>query len=144
CSSACTDIFLAGRERFIGSHAKLGFHRASYGNAVSYRAYSLAREQREHLMSLGIPSDFAEKAVARVGDSIWYPTHEELLRAHVISGVAERGRFANSGASEDLEQVLLQVPVYASLKKTTPKIFDAFADEVAREHEGGATTEEIL
>jgi hypothetical protein len=144
CSSACTDIFLAGRERFIGNRAKLGFHRASYGNSVSYRAYTLAREQREHLLSLGIPSDFAEKAVARVGDSIWYPTHDELLRAHVISGVAERGRFANSGASADLEQVLLQVPIYASLKKTAPKIFDAFADEVAREHDDGATNEEIL
>jgi hypothetical protein len=144
CSSACTDIFLAGRERFIGNRAKLGFHRASYGNSVSYRAYSLAREQREHLLSLGIPSDFAEKAVARVGDSIWYPTHDELLRAHVISGVAERGRFANSGASADLEQVLLQVPIYASLKKTAPKIFDAFADEVARERDDGATNGEIL
>ena len=144
CSSACTDIFLAGRERFIGSHAKLGFHRASYGNSVGYRAYTLAREQREHLLSLGIPADFAEKAVSRVGDSIWYPTHDELSRAHVISGIAEKGRFANSGISEDIAATLLQVPIYASLKKTAPEIFAAFVEAVALEHEGGASSDEIL
>jgi uncharacterized membrane protein YidH (DUF202 family) len=144
CSSACTDIFLAGRERFIGNRAKLGFHRASYGNSVSYKAYTLAREQRNHLLSLGIPADFAEKAVSRVGDSIWYPTHDELLRAHVISAVAEKGRFANSGISQDIAATLVQVPIYASLKKTAPEIFDAFVEAVALEHEGGARSDEIL
>jgi hypothetical protein len=144
CSSACTDIFLAGRERFIGTHAKLGFHRASYGNSVSYRAYTLAREQREHLLSLGIPSDFAEKAVARVGDSIWYPTHDELLRAHVISAVAERGRFADTRTSDDIERTLALVPFYASIKKTAPKIFDALVDAVAKETEASATNEDVL
>jgi GYF domain 2 len=144
CSSACTDIFLAGRERFVGTRAKLGFHRASYGNSVSYRAYTLARQEREHLLSLGIPSDFAEKVVARVGNSIWFPTHDELLRAHVISGVAERGRFADTRTSADIEKTLVQVPIYASMKETAPKIFGDLVDSVAQESEGGATNGEIL
>jgi hypothetical protein len=144
CSSACTDIFLAGRQRWIGDRAKLGFHRASYAGSVSYMASSLARDERRYLISLGIPADFAEKAVSRAGAAIWYPTHDELLRAHVISGIAKKGQFANFDEPVDVTATLLRIPIYAKLKKTAPEIFEAFVDAVSDRHQGGATAEQIL
>jgi hypothetical protein len=144
CSSACTDIFLAGRERWIGDRAKLGFHRASYDGSVSYMASALARDERRHLISLGIPADFAEKAASRAGAAIWYPTHDELLRAHVISGIAKKGQFANFGEPADIAAALLRVPIYASLKKRIPEIFEALVGAVSEQYQAGAPAEEIL
>src|SRR5262249_52610501 len=131
-------------ERWIGDRAKLGFHRASYGGSATYMASALARDERRHLISLGIPADFAEKAVSRAGAAIWYPTHDELLRAHVISGIAKNGQFANFGEAADPTATLLQVPIYALLKKRAPEIFEALVAAISEQHTGGARAEDVL
>jgi hypothetical protein len=62
----------------------------------------------------------------------------------VITGVAERGLFADTRTSVEIEKALLRDPIYASLKRTAPKIFDAFVEGLARETERATTNEEIL
>jgi hypothetical protein len=75
---------------------------------------------------------------------MWYPSGEDLARAHMISGVAERGRFADSGELADLAEILLQVPTYASLKQADPKLFEVFMDAVLQERQDGDGAKEIL
>ena len=68
----------------------------------------------------------------------------KTLLAHVISGVAEKGRFAESGELADLAEILLQVPIYASLKQADPKLFEVFLGAVLQERQDGDGAEEIL
>ena len=143
CMSACTHIFLAGRQRWLGEQAKLGFHRPYARGVAEVFQRQIADHEREYLIELGLPTNFAAKVTATPPASMWYPNRDELLRAHVISGVAEAGRFADSGVSAELEAILLRVPIYASMKKALPKIFEAFASAVSQEHDG-ATAEQIL
>jgi hypothetical protein len=144
CVSACTHIFLAGRERWIGDHGKLGFHRPYYSALVDFNRLAITSQEGKYLRSFGIPENFVAKVLSTPGSSMWYPSGEELARAHVISGVAKKGGFADSGELADLAEILLQVPIYASLKQADPKLFEAFLDAVLQERQDGDGAKEIL
>jgi hypothetical protein len=144
CSSTCALIFLAGRKRWLGEHARLGFHQPHAVGATDEELRLGIQYEREYLASRGVPTDFAEKALSTPSSSIWFPTHDELMSANVITGLAEKGRFAESGESADLANVLLQVPIYASLKKAHPKLFEDFANAVLQERQDGDGTKEGL
>jgi hypothetical protein len=144
CVSACTHIFLAGRERWIGDRGKLGFHRPYYSGLVDFNRFAITSQEEKYLRSFDIPENFVAKVLSTPGSSMWYPSAEDLARAHVISGVAEKGRFADSGALADLAEILLQVPIYASLKQTDPKLFEVFLGAVVQERQDGDGAEEIL
>lgn len=95
CSSACAHIFMAGRKRWLGEHAKLGFHQPGSVRGSDAGLRLAAQYEREYLESRGMPADFVDKILSTPSSSIWYPTHEELLRTHVISGIAGKGKFAD-------------------------------------------------
>jgi hypothetical protein len=144
CSSACADIFLAGRQRWLGEHAKLGFHQPSSARGSDAGLRLASQYQREYFASRGVPADFIDKVLSTPGSSIWYPTREELLRAHVISGIAEAGKFAVSVEVAKIEAALLRVPIYASLKQAAPKVFQEFLNGLAGEIDEGATAQDII
>jgi hypothetical protein len=144
CVSACTHIFLAGRERWIGDRGKLGFHRPYYSALVDFNRLAITSQEGKYLRSFGIPETFVAKVLSTPGSSMWYPSNDDLARAHLISGVAERGRFADSGELADLAENLLRVPIYASLKQAHPKLFEDFLSTVLQERQDGDGAAEIL
>ena len=88
CLSACTLAFLGGRERYLAPGAHLGFH-SEYSDKISEAQVEDSQHQDEVTMiSLGIPSDFVEKAFATPKGRIWIPKVGELEDAHVITGVS--------------------------------------------------------
>ena len=123
CVSACTHIFLAGRERWIGDRGKLGFHRPYYSGLVDFDRFAVTSQEEKYLRSFGVPENFVAKVLSTPGSSMWYPSAEDLARAHVISGVAERGRFADSGELADLAEILLQVPIVCVVEASGPEAF---------------------
>ena len=106
CASACTQVFVAGRQRVLGPEGELGFHQAvgvdesgetSALMAASTRKLStvtvfgvngndtlrLAYEQA------GIDQPFIAKALARGHDDMWVPSPAELSASHVITRQAD-------------------------------------------------------
>jgi hypothetical protein len=83
CESACTLAFVAGRERFLGENASLGFH------AVSAPVFSidLNADYDRFLGVRGIDRQFIRRAAATPANDMWYPTHDELKAAGVITAV---------------------------------------------------------
>ena len=102
CASACTQVFVAGRDRAIGSSARLGFHQAVVidkagmakgvrraterklsptmvfginGNDTLRLAYELA----------GVDQAFIARVLAQSHSDMWSPTVAELLAAHVVT-----------------------------------------------------------
>lgn len=82
CASACTSMFLAGKERVIGAKARLGFHRSysitgDFGTGWSETDHEKARWMRES----GVKEEFIQKALEKPGWDLWVPSHEELLNS---------------------------------------------------------------
>ena len=87
CVSACTMVFVAGRERVLTTGAKLGFHRARgyTWDTILYEDDGSNDQYKRFLISKGIQENFARKAYSVPNNEVWYPSIEELLTAGVIS-----------------------------------------------------------
>jgi hypothetical protein len=149
CESACTHVFLAGHERWIGERAIIGFHQPSSPRTTGETSAGLIAEERRHLRSAGLPDDFVDKALAAPSDQIWRPSRQELLAARVISGVADGSRFAASGriasaSPAELEQTVLKIPLYASLQRVDPRAFDEIMAQLVDGYRRGASEDEIV
>jgi len=130
CLSACTHIFLAGRERWVGEKGKLGFHQPSFAGLAREYVQPMIDEEKRFLLQKGISSDFVEKALATPDDKMWEPSQDELRTAKVITGVANSRQFAMSGSvaklasSEQFEEILLKIPLYVTLKRVEPQTYE--------------------
>ncbi len=85
CFSACTDAFIAGRERILKTGSQLGFHQ-SWFTGMPYRWIKGEDEKTKRLfLEAGIKKDFVEKAFSISGDDMWFPSLQELIEAGVIT-----------------------------------------------------------
>lgn len=127
CTSACTIAFLAGSDRAAGPNAHIGFHQfksvgesgGSAGDDAMARAvYERARVSKE----------FITRIVATPPEKVWYPTHDELLAANVITRKSTGGEIASAAT-----RLLTRDAVVAELK--TEKAFSALAQKYPEEFE---------
>jgi hypothetical protein len=88
CFSACTLAFLGGRERYLAPGARLGFHGEFSAIADDSHVQAVQHQDMVMMLSLGIASDFVDKAFAAPKDQIWMPSTDELEDAHVITGIS--------------------------------------------------------
>ncbi len=89
CLSACTIVFLGGKERVIAPNARLGFHQPSFrGMTAEDRSEAIAVELRR-LQGLGLSREFAERANSAAPDAMWYPDQAELIRERVVTRVLQ-------------------------------------------------------
>jgi hypothetical protein len=89
CDSACLLVFMAGEGRFLGAHANLGFHEASVAGVGGRLASKGTQTLREALQRRGVSEAFIRDALSTPASSIWYPTTDELIAAHVITAVVD-------------------------------------------------------
>lgn len=125
CLSACTLAYLAGRERYLSTEGKIGFHStAIVGDDVPYGDLNdqVSVIYRDH----GLPSDFVAKAIAMKPSDMWYPTHDELIAAKVVTAIVDGRYYGTSGIQEwsdahKIEEGLLKNPTFAALSQHDPK-----------------------
>ena len=95
CSSACTLAFIGGKHRTISNIGILGFHQYAidYTNLkLAVPFYDPIKEQerdRKAMLSQGIDADFIDKAFNTLPQDMWYPYHDELLRANIVHDIHE-------------------------------------------------------
>lgn len=85
CLSACTYLLLAGKTRTAPESAKVGFHRATFPGITTIGEIYANSRMTAHYRSAGIASWFIDRTMATPPNSMWYPTHQELLEARVLS-----------------------------------------------------------
>jgi hypothetical protein len=88
CLSACTLAFIGGRERYLAPGARLGFHSEFSDTISDTQVAAFEQQDMATMISLGIASDFVDKAFAAPKDKIWVPSVDELEEAHVINGIS--------------------------------------------------------
>ena len=144
CASACTQLFVAGRERVIGKDGVLGFHQAVgvdrrgrstrvnraterqlspttvfgvNGNDTLRLAYELA----------GIDKGFIAKVLEKSHEEMWFPTAKELTEAKVITRQAATPEFAlpeGSISQGDLRALLAKRPIWDRAARTYPAAYE--------------------
>jgi hypothetical protein len=87
CVSACTVVFLGGKQRYMNAGAKIGFHQPYFkGMTANEQRASIAREQAR-LEKFGLSKAFAERANTASPSGMWYPEQSELVREHVVTTI---------------------------------------------------------
>jgi hypothetical protein len=130
CLSACTIIFLNGRERLISAEARVGFHQPDFPGLKEQDRRTVIAAEVQRLRQLGVSEAFARKANQALPNSMWYPSVAELLAEKVATRLISSSELALSGfsqsemSSERIQEVLLANPIYAALRKVNP---DAYA-----------------
>jgi hypothetical protein len=82
CASACTLMFAAGEQRFLGPTARFGFHRSGYPTMPRFAPASAAdRRHAQFLRSRGVSEDFIERDLATPYFTIWKPSQAEMFAA---------------------------------------------------------------
>ncbi len=87
CSSACTLVLLAGRERLTTRAPKIGFHRASQPGPQGSDAVAM-RDMARLYRAAGLSESFIARVSRVPSTSIWYPTLDDLLANAIVTGVA--------------------------------------------------------
>ena len=164
CASACTQVFVSGRERVIGPEGELGFHQAvgvnSSGETSAIAAAStrpltplsvfgingndtlrLAYEQA------GLDPPFIAKALARGHDDMWVPSQAELAAAKVITRRAERSEFAlpeGSRSRTEIAAMLEDRPMWRAAKTALPAAYARGLNDTWRRANSGSSLAEAI
>lgn len=89
CASACTSIFLSGRNRLIAPGAKIGFHQHDFPGWTAAERERAAVAEEAKLRQLGASATFAKRATATPPEDIWYPPVAELLSEKIVTRVVD-------------------------------------------------------
>lgn len=82
CASACTKVFLAGRQRFVGPDARLGFHQSGFmGRERNTEWSSPEYESSIFYRAKGVAQGFTDVALNTSYYSIWNPHVLDVKRA---------------------------------------------------------------
>lgn len=87
CSSACTILMLAGRDRSADVGARIGFHQPTQDGNNAIDDKLSAESLREFYLAAKVNPEFVEEALSKASDDLWYPESDELERAGVIGKV---------------------------------------------------------
>jgi hypothetical protein len=150
CSSACTLAFAGGRERFLRQGATLGFHRGGLaGLPKQISGGPLDRAVADIYSAAGFDSKFIEKALATPNDDIWKPHAEVLIKAGVVTGMADGRQFALSGLGanptwDDVAEALDETGGIFPIMSRLYAEFAVFVDEYREGVLKGKTEAEAL
>lgn len=146
CESACTYIFVAGLDRAATPNARIGFHRPGqpgYGGAAPAKA---TQEMLAVYRQAGLSTAFLERVRDTPPDSMWYPSHDELVSYGVITRVSLGGEHASvvTRSREELDEHLRATPLVAALDRRFPGSLDSIAKAAWETSEQGVTDAHVL
>jgi hypothetical protein len=149
CASACTIAFLGGSQRYLSSKGRLGFHSGSFGSIDGRQYPDMNADMRRILAAHGAPAWFIDRALSTSASSMWYPQHNDLVAANIVTLVVDPGKFGMSGMPiwrdrEAIERELLSVPFYALVKDSNPEAFKKIADRAVESIGLGKTQPEVV
>lgn len=163
CASACTQVFAAGKSRVMGPAAQLGFHEASLIDDSSGETITRKRTDRKLTATtvfgingndtlrlayelIGTDPAFIDKALSHSHESMWLPTHKELIEARVVTRVAAQPEWpiplGENGTRDAVRTRLIESPLWQVALGKVPAATEAAIDDVWRTYNSGSSFEE--
>ena len=128
CASACTYVFLAGKDRAATPNAQIGFHQPSFPGLDADTQRSATQAMLEIYREAGLPESFIQRIGKTHNQEMWYPTRDELIAAHVITRVSLGGEAATAALGVRSKQELLliwgSIPIYQAIEERFPGTID--------------------
>ena len=149
CMSACTIIFLSGRERLVTEQAKIGFHQPDFPGLTSHDRRVAIETEESRLRKLGVGSDFAHKANSATPGEMWFPSTAELLSEHVATKLVSSFDFALSGFSpteitdEKIDSMLRGNDLYAAIQRVAPKTYNVIFEKFKSGFQRGMSVSDL-
>jgi hypothetical protein len=144
CESACTFVFLAGKDRAATPNARIGFHRPSFAGITPVGFDPATDGMLGTYREAGIPQEFLDRIARTEPSNMWYPTPRELQKAGVINRVSLGGETSVIGylamnTRENLEEAFRAVPMMVALDHHFPGTIDAAVKAAWMERTQGGT-----
>jgi ATP-dependent protease ClpP protease subunit len=152
CYSAATIAFIAGKKRFLGMGANLAFHQYKEAYEGFDAFVDMEEEQGKDLLIFqrqGVKSEFLDKLFDTSSDDLWYPTVDEMLDAGIIHGIINPSDLlpleysSSSFNSEEYNEEILDIPVYKTIQKYEPALYNKIKVELDEQIKNGATQIEL-
>jgi hypothetical protein len=151
CASACTIIFMAGQQRYLGANGKLGFHRSSFPGLTADQDASMNAAAERAMVAAGVTPAFAAKAFSTPANDMWVPDTATLIAAHVVTRLTDGKNFAATAGdsttytAEQVDRMLAAVnPVLASLKRWEPARYAQITRDYVAGLQQGKTPADLL
>jgi hypothetical protein len=147
CLSACTLAFAGGRQRFLHKDAALGFHKGTF---PGLREGDFDSIQRNVFRSAGFDENFIATALSTPHNEMWRPSPQALVRAKVVTAIADGTKFAFSGLGADISKERIAkvlagaLPVFDTIRARFPEQYDALAEEYYNNLVKGKTEAETI
>lgn len=147
CASACTYVFLAGRDRAATPNAQIGFHRPSFPGLDADAQEAMTRSMLDVYRAAKLPERFIQRIAKTPPEGMWYPTRDELISAQVITRVSLGGEAAIAGLAMRSKQELLLIfrnnPLYDAIEKRFPGTVQKAVETAWAAKEGGGTDADL-
>lgn len=129
CVSACTYVFLAGKDRAATPNARIGFHQPSFPGLDADAQRASTQTMLDVYRAAHLPEAFIQRIAKTPPEDMWYPTRDELIVAHVITRVSLGGEAATTGLRLHSKQELLLKWESNSLFQAIEKRFPGTTNE---------------
>lgn len=135
CLSACTIMFLAGKQRMISKDGKLGFHSASIGE-LDGNDYEFINDFIKSIyIQSGLQDSFIEKVLSVPANEIHFPSHQELISSNAVDLIVEPADFGNTSLikifeQNKLEELILDNKTLKALKQYYPHLYALFLRKI--------------
>lgn len=133
CASACTFVFLAGKERSIAPTAAIGFHQSSKptititpgGDNQQYVSGNEA--MRAVYAEAGLDAPFIEAVLKTPPTDMWFPDHAEVLGKRIATRASDAQEFAVAAgpwkSSNEFVTTLGGDPLFKAAQSLKPRYF---------------------
>lgn len=149
CLSACTIIFLNGKNRYITADAKVGFHQPNFAGLTAEERSQYAKREEGRLRQLGVSASFAKRANETPPEEMWIPKTSELIEGNVATRIVNGSRFALSGIdteeinSDYTNRVLRSIPMYAAIERMDARSYQRISEQFLDGLKRGKSSEEM-
>lgn len=149
CDSACTIAFLAGRDRAAAPTASLGFHASRSVGSVAVRPSAAETAQLRALYrDAGLPEAFITRALDTSHADMWYPPHDTLFEAGVLSRRSLGGETAALSTAVRSRDALVsgfrEQEMYRALAERFPGDFDRLVEVAWTHMQQGGTDAQVI
>ncbi len=146
CSSACTYVFLAGKDRAATPNAHIGFHQPSFAGMGSTELAIASSGMEKYYRAANLPGDFIHRVLQIKPEGMWYPNREELLKANVINRVSLGNEGNTMFDLESREEVLADLNrsnIWRQYERRSPGKINEVADLIWNMKQQGKEQPEI-
>ena len=132
CASACTLVFIAGSQRSVAPHARLGFHRASVPSPNPLHDGMANRKLQALYEEAGLPGSFIHHVLQVPSQQMWFPLADELVAAGILplptlQPELDATLLPEGAGVERYRDVLADNTLWAALEQRRPGALDAAA-----------------